>query len=166
MFEGRKNFNFYEARGFQMMTFEELNVIRELNKRLVAEKQKLQGFQYLISSITPQFSRTTYRKDKKEISYTCLDVSPKNSNTDSKVELIASLIVDTEKIISDIESQIENETPLLIKKIQGEVQDQPIQSILLYRYVFLKSFREIGFMLHYSERFIYKEHKRFLKLCS
>ena len=148
------------------MTIEELNLIRRLEKKLTVEKQKLQGFKYLISSITPQFSRTTYRKGEKEISYTCLDVSPKNSSIDSRVELIASLIVDTEKKISDIESQIENETPLLINKIQEEVQDTLIQSILLYRYVFLKNFREIGFMLHYSERFIYKEHKKFLKMCS
>lgn len=148
------------------MTIDELNLIRRLEKKRIAEKQKLQGFKYLISSITPQFSRTTYRKDKKEISYTCLDVSPKNSGTDSRVELIASLIVDTENGIAEIESQIEKETPLLIDKIQAEVQDPLIQSILIYRYAFLKNFREIGFMLHYSERFIYKEHKRFLKLCS
>ena len=148
------------------MTIDELNLIRRLEKKRIAEKQKLQGFKYLISSITPQFSRTTYRKDKKEISYTCLDVSPKSSSTDSRVELIASLIVDTEKKISEIESQIEKETPLLINKIQEQVQDSLIQSILLYRYVFLKNFREISFMLHYSERFIYKEHKRFLKMCS
>ena len=148
-----------------MMTFEELNIIRELNKRLVAEKQKLQGFKYLISSITPQFSRTTYRKDKKEISYTCRDVSPKSLNTSSRVELIASLIVDTEKIISDIESQIEKELPLLAKKICEEFQNPIAQSILLYRYVFLKNFREIGFITRYSERFIYKEHRKILKMC-
>ena len=147
------------------MTIDELNLIRRLEKKRIAEKQKLQGFKYLISSITPQFSRTTYRKDKKEISYTCLDVSPKSSSTDSRVELIASLIVDTENGIAEIESQIERETPLLIDKIKEEFQDTLEQSLLLYRYVFLKNFREISFLMKYSERFIYKKHKQILKMC-
>ena len=147
------------------MTFEELNIVRKLKKQIADEEQKLQGFKDLAQSITPQATRVTLREGKKEISYTCLDVSPKNSSTDSRVELIASLIVDTENGIAEIESQIEKETPLLIDKIKEEFQDTLEQSLLLYRYVFLKNFREISFLMKYSERFIYKKHKQILKMC-
>lgn len=61
------------------MTFEELNIMRTLKKKISDEEQKLQGFRELAQSITPQFSRTTCREGKKEISYTCMDLQPKGT---------------------------------------------------------------------------------------
>ena len=145
------------------MTFEELNIVRTLKKKIADVEQKLQGFKDLAESITPQFSRTTYREGKKEISYTCLDVSPKGTSKDSRVEMTAALIVDTEKIISELKARLEKETPLLIKKIQNEVADGAEQRILMNRYILGKSFKEISHLLRYSLRQIFYIHERILK---
>lgn len=145
------------------MTFEELNIVRTLKKRIADEEQKLQGFRELAQSITPQFSRTTYREGKKEISYTHLDTQPKGTSQDSRVEMTVALIVDTEKIISDLKSQLEKETPLLIKKIAENFSDSTEQKILFQRYVVGKSFREIARMFNYSLRQIFRVHKKNFK---
>ena len=108
-------------------------------------------------------SRTTYREGKKEISYTCLDVQPKGSSKDSRVETTAILISDTEKIITDLKNQLEKETPLLVKKIHSEFPDGIEQRILINRYVVGQSFREIARRMCYSRQHVFRIHQRILK---
>lgn len=145
------------------MTFEELNIVRTLKKKIADEEQKLQGFRDLAQSITPQATRVTYREGKKEISYTCLDAQPKGSSKDSRVEMTVALIVDTEKIIADLKMQLEKETPLLIKKFQAEFPDGIEQRILISRYVAGQSFREIARSMRYSLQHVFRVHKKILK---
>ncbi len=147
------------------MTFEELNIVRKLKKQIADEEQKLQGFRDLAQSITPQATRVTLREGKKELSYTCLDAQPKGTSKDSRVEMIATLIVDTEKIIENLKIQLEKETPLLIKKIQAEFPDGTEQRILISRYIVGQSFREIARIFHYSLRHIFRVHDRAKKKC-
>lgn len=146
-----------------MITFEELNIVRKLKKQLADEETKLQGFKDLAESITPQFSRTTYREGKKEISYTCLDVSPKGSGKDSRVEMIATLIIDTEKIIEGLEKRLKEETEILMKKIVENFPKGVEHRLLFNRYVIGKSFKEIAHLMRYSLRQIFYVHKRILK---
>ena len=146
------------------MTFEELNIVREIKKQIADESQRLEGLKDFALSITPQFSRETYRDEKNKLqSFTCLNVLPKGNSTDSRVEKIAVLIADTEKNISDLKIQLEKETPLLIKKIQAEFPDGIEQRILINRYVVGKSFREISHIMKYSLRQIFYIHERILK---
>ncbi len=144
------------------MTFEELNIMRTLKKKISDEEQKLQGFRELVQSITPQFSRTTYREGKKEISYTCLDVQPKGNNADSRIEKIIPLIIDTEKIIADLRERLKTENSLLIEKINANFTGIE-HRILFGHYVNGKSFREIALTSHYTLRYIFFIHKRILK---
>ena len=141
------------------MTFEELNIVRTLRKQIADEERKLEGFKDLAHSITPQFKRVTEDGE----SFPCLDVSPKGNNFDSRVETIATLITDTENILADLRRKIENEMPLLAKKIQEEFKDTNAQSLLLYRYVFGKHFRDIGFLMNYSESRVYFMHGNLMK---
>ena len=145
------------------MTFEELNIVRKLKKQIADEEQKLQGFKDLAQSITPQATRVTLREGKKEVSYTCLDAQPKGTSKDSRIEMTVALIVDTEKIIENLKTQLETETPLLIKKIQGEFPDGTEQRILISRYVAGQSFREIARRMEYSLQHIFRVHTRILK---
>lgn len=146
------------------MTFEELNIVRKIKKQIADEEQKLRGFKDFALSITPQFSRETYRDEKNKLqSFTCLNVMPKGTGTDSRVETIATLIVDTEKVIADLKKRLEIETPLLAKKIKNEVEDSTAQTLLLYRYVFCEHFRDIGFLMKYSESHVYFTHKKILE---
>ena len=142
------------------MTFEELNIVRKLKKQIADEEQKLQGFKDLAQSITPQATRVTLREGKKEISYTCLDAQPKGTSKDSRIEMTVALIVDTEKIIENLKTQLEKETPLLIKKITEDFSDPAEQKILFQRYVICNSFREIARIFHYSLRQIFRLHDR------
>ena len=144
------------------MTFEELNIMRTLKKKISDEEQKLQGFRELAQSITPQFSRTTCREGKKEISYTCLDVQPKGNSSDSRIEKIIPLIIDTEKIIADLKERLKIETSLLIEKINANFTGIE-HRILFGHYVNGKSFREIALTSHYTLRYIFFIHKRILK---
>ena len=144
------------------MTFEELNIVRTLKKKISDEEQKLQGFRELAQSITPQFSRTTCREGKKEISYTCLDVQPKGNSSDSRIEKIIPLIIDTEKIIADLKERLKIETSLLIEKINANFTGIE-HRILFGHYVNGKSFREIALTSHYTLRYIFFIHKRILK---
>lgn len=144
------------------MTFEELNIVWTLKKKISDEEQKLQEFKDFAKSITPQFSRTTYREGKKEISYTCLDTLPKGKNIDSRMEKIIPLIIDTEKIIADLKERLEIETSLLIDKINANFTDIE-HKILFGHYVNGKSFREIALTSHYTLRNIFYIHKRILK---
>ena len=144
------------------MTFEELNIMRTLKKKISDEEQKLQGFRELAQSITPQFSRTTCREGKKEISYTCLDVQPKGNSSDSRIEKIIPLIIDTEKIIADLKERLKIETSLLIEKINANFTGIEYR-ILFGHYVNGKSFREIALTSHYTLRYIFFIHKRILK---
>ena len=144
------------------MTFEELNIMRTLKKKISDEEQKLQGFKDLAQSITPQFSRTTCREGKKEISYTCLDVQPKGNSSDSRIEKIIPLIIDTEKIIADLRERLKTENSLLIEKINANFTGIE-HRILFGHYVNGKSFREIALTSHYTLRYIFFIHKRILK---
>ena len=144
------------------MTFEELNIVRKLKKQIADEEQKLQGFKDLAQSITPQFSRTTCREGKKEISYTCLDVQPKGNSSDSRIEKIIPLIIDTEKIIADLRERLKTENSLLIEKINANFTGIE-HRILFGHYVNGKSFREIALTSHYTLRYIFFIHKRILK---
>ena len=141
------------------MTFEELNVVRTLRKQIADEERKLAGFKDLARSVTPQFNRVTENGK----SFTCLDVSPKGNNPDSRVETIATLITDTENILTGLRRRVETEIPLLTKKIQEEFKDTNAQTLLLYRYVFGKHFRDIGFLMNYSESRVYCMHGNLMK---
>lgn len=145
------------------MTFEELNIVRKLKKQIADEEQKLQGFKDLAQSITPQATRVTLREGKKEISYTCLDAQPKGTSKDSRIEMTVALIVDTEKIIENLKTQLEKNETLLIKKIAENFSDSTEQKILFNRYVVGKSFREIARLMKYTLRNIFYIHKRILK---
>lgn len=146
------------------MTFEELNIVRKLKKQIANEEDKLANFRDLAQSITPQFSRETFRDEKNKLqSYTCLNVLPKGNSTESSVEKVATLIVDTERIIDDLKKQLEKEQTLLIKKITENFSDSTEQKILLNHYALGKSFRAIAQNSHYSVRQVLRIHKRLIK---
>lgn len=138
------------------MTFEELNVIRNLKKRLSDEEQKLEALKLSVESIVPQFSRN---KD----GFTCLDDLPKAKIRDSRTEKMVLMIIDAERRIASTHSRIDEEIAALTEKIQREVVSETDQALLIHRYVNCKNFREIGILLGFSEAHTYFTHRRILK---
>lgn len=146
------------------MTLEELNIVRKLNQQIADEEKKLQGFKDLAQSMTPPFSRETYIDERNKLqSYTCLNALPKGSSIDSRVEMVATLIVDTEKVIEGLKKRIKTERTLLVQKIQNEVSDTVAQTLLIHRYVLCEHFRDIGFVMRYSESYVYFTHRKILE---
>ena len=146
------------------MTFKELNEVRSLKKFLTDEELRLQALRDCAVSITPQFKRETYLDEQGKLrSFTALDDTPKSTNTDSRVEKIVLMIVDTEQSLEKIKSRLEEVKLHLTEKICAEFQEAVEQAILLYHYVSCRSFREISHLTHYSLRHVFRIHERILE---
>ena len=149
------------------MTLEELNEVRTLRKRIAKGKQKLQALKDCIESSGVKYTRETEtiktKDGKKTISYPALDVSPKSHSTESQVETLVALIIDTEKEIEKMHSRLIAAVPELTSKIQAEVKDNVEQTLLIYRYVACEYFRDIGFKIGYSEQWVYWKHNQIVK---
>ena len=148
------------------MTFEELNIVRELKKQIRDEEQKIQALRDCAETITQKYSRETltnsqYPKTKK--SYTTLDTSPTGGVGTSKVENFSVMIIDSENKVAELLKRIDDEAKMLVYKIQHSFTDSIEQTILLYRYVLCKPFYEISKILHYSNGYIRNAHTKILK---
>lgn len=128
------------------MTYEELNVVRNLKKKLDAEKQKLSALRESITPATPK-----------------LNDAPHGTNTASPTEKLAMMITDTERRIAKLNIRIEVESFKLMDKIQAEVQDAKEQTLLIHRYINCKHFRDIGAAMGFSEGHVYFTHRNILK---
>lgn len=128
------------------MTFAELNEVRTLKKQIAVAGQKFQALLDSVESIT-----------------TKLEPTPKAATTESRVEVLTTLIVDTDAEINRLQARLQIAVPELTKKILAEVKDSDEQTLLIYRYVACKYFRDIGFVMGHSENWIYWKHNKILK---
>ena len=128
------------------MTYEELNIVRNLKKKLEAEKQKLSALRESITPATPK-----------------LNDLPRGTDTASPTEKLAMMMTDAERKIARLNRRIESESLTLANQIQSEVQDSKEQALLIHRYINCKSFRDIGLVMGFSEGYIYFSHRRILK---
>lgn len=142
------------------MTWQELNEVRTLKKRITQVNQKLKALRDCIRPATVKYTRETSSKGE---SYTALDVMPKSKNTTSQTEMLAVMITDSEKELSALQKRLTETIPALTKKIQAEVTDNIEQTLMIYRYVACEYFRDIGFKMGYSEQHIYYLHNRTLQ---
>lgn len=133
------------------MTFEELNEVRKLKKQIDAENKKLKALNIVIESFPHKYGKSENIGGK----VVRFSTSP--------FEIFLMQRVDCVNKIESLQLQLREEIPRLTKKIQENFSDSFEQSILLYRYVACKFFKEISFLLGYSEQWIYKKHKAILK---
>ncbi len=141
------------------MTYEELNEVWALKKAITKKQQKIAALRDSAETITPKYIREQHGKK----SYPALDVSPKSKNIDSRVEDNTSKIIDTEAEIVKLQERLIKAVPELTDKILAEVKDDTEQTLLIYRYVSCKYFRDIGFLLEMSEARVYFLHRQILK---
>ena len=128
------------------MTFAELNEVRTLKKQIAAAKQKLTALRDSAESITTKLKPT-----------------PKGTTVKSRLEMLAALTVDTEAEINNLQARLQQAVPALTEKILAEVHNNAEQTLMIYRYVACKYFRDIGFLMGYSERRVYQVHEQILK---
>lgn len=128
------------------MTFAELNEVRTLKKQIATAKQKLTALRDSAESVT-----------------TKLELTPKGTTAKSRLEVLATLIVDTDAEISRLQTRLQNAVPELTGKILAEVHDSTEQTLMIYRYIACKYFRDIGFLMGHSENWVYWKHNQILK---
>ena len=132
------------------MTFEELNVVRKLKKRIADESKKLKALQIVIGAFPHKYGKAE---------------SGGSSGNAAKSQFEGFVIEEQEceENIKRLQVQLREEVPKLTTKIQKNFFDSTEQTLLLYRYVACKFFKEISFLMGYSEQWIYKKHKAILK---
>ena len=141
------------------MKYEELNEVRTLKNRITQVQRKLKALRDLVRPATTKFTRETVGGK----SYTCLDVMPRGTSTESQTEMLAVMIADSEKELSALQKKLIETIPALTKKIQAEIADNAEQTLMIYRYVACEYFRDIGFKMGYSERRVYQLHEKAIK---
>lgn len=131
------------------MTFEELNEVRKLKRQIADENKKLKALEIVIKSFPHKY---------------CKDGGGnRQSVPTSPFEIFLMQKCDCEEKIEMLQSQLRLAVPKLTKKIQENFSDSAEQTLLIYRYVACKFFKEISFLLGYSEQWIYKKHKEILR---
>lgn len=130
------------------MTWQELNEVRTLRKRIATEQSNLKSLRASATSITSN----NFGAD-----------NIKSQNHKSRVEILTALIVDTEKEIEELQKRLVDAVPTLTAKLQSNLSDKTEQTLMIYRYVVGKYFRDIGFEMGYSENWVYWKHKQILK---
>lgn len=128
------------------MTFADLNEVRSLKKQIAAAKQKVAALRDSVESITPK-----------------LEPTPKIRATKSRIEMLTALIVDTDAEINILQTRLQRAVPELTEKILAENLDNVEHTLLIYRYVACKYFRDIGFLMGFSENWVYWRHNQILK---
>ena len=132
------------------MTFEELNVVRKLKKRIADESKKLKALQIVIGAFPHKYGKTESGGSSGNVAK-------------SPFEGFVIEAQECEENIKRLQFQLREEVPKLTTKIQENFSDSTEQTLLLYRYVACKFFKEISFLMGYSESKIYKLHKLILK---
>lgn len=128
------------------MTEEELNGVRELNKKIRDIERHLQELRMSAENLVP-----------------ILDGLPHSSEGKSRVEKIALMIVEDERELTAL-----NEVQLLAKselvdKILREVDEPATQTLLVLRYVECLSFKETARRMRITLRHLYRLHEKFFK---
>ena len=132
------------------MTFEELNIVRKLKKQIADETKKLQALKIVIGAFPHKYGKQNQGGSSGGVAK-------------SDFESFVVQIADTEKKIENLQTELTDAVPRLTKKIQSEITDTAEQTLLIYRYVACKFFRDIGFLMGYSEAHVYFRHREILK---
>ena len=132
------------------MTFAELNEVRRLKKKLADENKKLVALKIVIGAFPHKYGKSD-------------GGGSGTVATKSAFESFIVQIADCEKEIESLQAQLNDAVPRLTKKIQDEISDSAEQTLLIYRYVACKYFRDIGFLMGYSERRVYQLHEQIVK---
>ena len=133
------------------MTFEELNIVRKLKKKIADEQKKLNALKIVIESFPHKYGKS----ESGEGNASKVPTSP--------FEIFLMQRLDCEEKIEVLQMQLRDEVPKLTKKIQENFSDSTEQTLLIYRYVACKFFKEISFLMGYSEQWTYKKHREILK---
>ena len=123
------------------LTWDELQRVWLVQEELAAERRRLFDLQQIDKSTN-----------------SLLDGLPRRTAKSSKVERIASLIVDCEQKITELGDKLAHEKFELLMKLQALPLDELHRRILNYRYVACLTFGRISKLLNCSAQYIGRLH--------
>ena len=129
------------------MTEQELNGAREIKEKIRdVEKRILPMLRADAENLVP-----------------IVDGLPHGTDIKSRVENIAVMIVEDERELSALNEKMTLARSELADKILREVDEPILQTLLVLRYVECLSFKETARRMHFTLRYIFKLHTKFLK---
>ena len=129
------------------MTEQELNAVRELNKKIRDVERHLQSLRIAAENLVPVLNGLPHSKGAK-----------------SRVEKIALDIVATERELVSLQEHLPLTKAELADKILHEVNAPDLQTLLVLRYVECLSFEKIARQMKSSLRHIYRLHGKIFKM--
>lgn len=125
------------------MDYQTLNSVWELKLKYERETRRLEDLRFLAHPSTPP-----------------MDGMPHAPAQASKVEKLATLIVDAEQSLATLAEQIETQKFKLLSLLNQILMDELPQRVLNYRYVGCQSFNAIAKLLHYTRQYILRLHDK------
>lgn len=127
------------------MTYEDLNEVRRLTKKIFDAQEKLKALNSISESLTEK-----------------IDKLPCEKNNLAHTETVLMMILAAEYDVENLQFELGEAVPKLVKKIQDYFSDEVEQTILIYRYVACKSWNEIQKLIGYSRSRVFYFHNRAL----
>ena len=128
------------------MTEKELNGVRELRNKICILERRLQELRTSAENLIP-----------------IIDGLPHATEAKSRVEKITLMIVANERELTALNEKMTAARSELADKILREVDAPILQTLLVLRYVECLSFKETARRMHFTLRYIFKLHTKFLK---
>ena len=123
------------------MDYQTLNSVWELKLKYERETRRLEDLRFFAQPSSPP-----------------LDGMPHAPAQSSKVEKLATLIVDAERTLTTIAEQIETQKVKLLSLLDQTSMEELPQRVISYRYVGCQSFNVIAKLLRYTRRRILQLH--------
>ena len=128
------------------MTESELNVVRDMKKRIRDLERHIEDLRLAVQNITP-----------------ILDGLPKSTEIKSRVETLALKIVECDRELVDLRERLPHEQTRLAELILREVSVPALQGFAVLRYVACVSFKETAHRMHITLRHAFRLNEKFFK---
>lgn len=128
------------------MTEKELNIVRELSKKIRDLERHLQALRLSVQNITP-----------------VLDGLPHSTGVKSRVEKLALSVIEKERELCSLREQFVSSALDITEQINRAQLNQEEKSVLLLRYVSCMNFQDIWFELNISDARTFYLHRTALK---
>lgn len=129
-----------------MVTIGELTLVRDLKARIVLAEKRLNSFRMVASNLVP-----------------IRDDMPKGSSVKSRVEEAALRIIQAESELKCLQEEFVQAKEHLVNRILDEIDDPTLQTLLLLRFVQLKTWTQVSRQMNFDRRWIYRLYQSFIK---
>lgn len=130
------------------MNYETINAVRLLHKTYSCEQRRLNDLRFLAYPSPPK-----------------IDGMPHAQSPSSKTESIATLIIECERRIDELTTQLEQTKFHLLNQLDKIAMRELPHRVLNYHYVGCQSFASIARIMHFTKQYIFNLHDEGIRAC-